>query len=249
MRQYCSGGSSTWSSIHPLFGVCSSGWLRKKHEPAAGPQHAADLGDGVVDGVDVLEHEAGDHGVERVGPRTAAAPALAARVRRAAGRARPPRRSGPTVGSTPTTSSTPRGRRRAAATWPSPQPTSSTASGAGQVARRRAAGSARAYSGSAPSVNPSCHQRGVRPPRGRSSPSPALGHACGRRCGAWRRRHRPPRRAATTAPASSSSDACFTAVHPAELLDEALLAGRAEAGDVVERRSWSCACRAARGGT
>jgi len=29
MRQYCSGGSSTWSSIHPLFGVCSSGWFRK----------------------------------------------------------------------------------------------------------------------------------------------------------------------------------------------------------------------------
>ena len=29
MRQYCSGGSRIWSSIQPLFGVCSSGWLRK----------------------------------------------------------------------------------------------------------------------------------------------------------------------------------------------------------------------------
>ena len=30
MRQYCSGGSRIWSSIQPLLGVWSSGWLRKK---------------------------------------------------------------------------------------------------------------------------------------------------------------------------------------------------------------------------
>ena len=29
MRQYCSGGSSIWSSIQPLPGVWSNGWLRK----------------------------------------------------------------------------------------------------------------------------------------------------------------------------------------------------------------------------
>ena len=64
MRQYCSGGSSTWSSIQPLSGVCSSGWLRKKQEAAARAQHTGDLGDGRVDVVDVLEHEAGDDRVE-----------------------------------------------------------------------------------------------------------------------------------------------------------------------------------------
>ena len=65
MRQYCSGGSTTWSSIHPLSGVCSSGWLRKKQNRPPGDEHPGDLGDRLVDLVDVLEHEAGDHGVER----------------------------------------------------------------------------------------------------------------------------------------------------------------------------------------
>ena len=36
MRQYCSGGSRTWSSIQPLPGVCSSGWLRKKQNRPPG---------------------------------------------------------------------------------------------------------------------------------------------------------------------------------------------------------------------
>ena len=35
MRQYCSGGSSTWSSIQPESGVWSSGWFNnnKKRPP------------------------------------------------------------------------------------------------------------------------------------------------------------------------------------------------------------------------
>ena len=36
MRQYDSGGSSVWSLIHPLPGVCSSGWLRKKQKRPPG---------------------------------------------------------------------------------------------------------------------------------------------------------------------------------------------------------------------
>ena len=64
IRQYCSGGSSMWSSIQPLPGVCSSGWLRKKLNRPPGRDDAGDLGDRLVDVVDVLEHEAGDHGVE-----------------------------------------------------------------------------------------------------------------------------------------------------------------------------------------
>ncbi len=64
MRQYCSGGSSTWSSIQPLWGVWSSGWLRKKAKRPPGASTRADLGDGVVDALDVLEHEARHDGVE-----------------------------------------------------------------------------------------------------------------------------------------------------------------------------------------
>ena len=44
MRQYCSGGSSIWSSIQPLPGVCSSGWFRKnrsgRRAAAPGPTSA-----------------------------------------------------------------------------------------------------------------------------------------------------------------------------------------------------------------
>ena len=65
MRQYCSGGSSTWSSIQPLFGVCSSGWLRKKTKRPPGSSTRATSAMAASTVVDVLEHEAGDDGVER----------------------------------------------------------------------------------------------------------------------------------------------------------------------------------------
>ena len=65
MRQYCSGGSRTWSSIQPLPGRLQQRVVQEEGEPTAGLEHAADLGDGGVDVADVLEHEAGDDGVER----------------------------------------------------------------------------------------------------------------------------------------------------------------------------------------
>ena len=121
-------------------GVCSSGWLRKNTKRPPGREHAADLGDGVVDGVDVLEHEAGDDRVERRRRRTAARP------RR---RGRTPGRPAPVaglgtwahVGSTPTTRPAPSGTA-SRATWPSPLPTSSTRRGAGELLAPPAAGSA-----------------------------------------------------------------------------------------------------------
>lgn len=46
--------------------------VQEEAEPAAGAQHPSHLGDRLVDVVDVLEHEAGDHGVERcIGERQA----------------------------------------------------------------------------------------------------------------------------------------------------------------------------------
>ena len=64
MRQYCSGGSRIWSSIQPLPGVCSSGWLRKKHEAAAGRSTRATSAMASSSVVDVLEHQAGHGGIE-----------------------------------------------------------------------------------------------------------------------------------------------------------------------------------------
>ena len=120
MRQYCSGGSRIWSSIHPLPGVCSSGWFRKNTNRPPGSSTRATSAMAVVDGVDVLEDQAGDHGVEgAVGERQ--------RVGRRPGRrpghrpARRPRRSGRPVGSSPTTVGR-AGRGEPRATWPSPVP-------------------------------------------------------------------------------------------------------------------------------
>ena len=52
--------------------------VEEEAEPPAGPQHPGDLGDGRVDVADVLEDQAGDHGVEAaVGERQRAASARA----------------------------------------------------------------------------------------------------------------------------------------------------------------------------
>ena len=79
MRQYCSGGSSIWSSIQPLLGRLQQRVVEEEAEAAARLQHPGDLGDRLVDVVDVLEHEAGDDRVERTRRRTAA-PAAPART-------------------------------------------------------------------------------------------------------------------------------------------------------------------------
>ena len=79
MRQYCSGGSSIWSSIQPLPGRLQQRVVEEEQEAAAGPQHPGHLGDGAVHVVDVLEHQAGHDGVEGpVGERQRRPPAPAA---------------------------------------------------------------------------------------------------------------------------------------------------------------------------
>ncbi len=232
-------GRATWSSIHPLFGVWSSGWLRKNGEPAAGPQDAGDLGDGVVDVADVLEHEAGDD-VRRSGRRRT-------RQRRRAGPGvgRPPAALGATdtwfqVGSTPTTT------RRAG-----------TRRAAGRPARRRSR--RRAPAGRRPA---SCGRQredlllvlgvgavgeALVPPAGVLLPevvrssltragrwrTRAVGHRArqpGEGLGVLERRapSRPSRR-----PAPSPAACARVAPRP---------------GDVVEHARSSCACPAARGG-
>ena len=153
MRQYCSGGSTTWSSIQPLSGVCSSGWLRKKQNRPPGCEHPGDLGDRRVDLVDVLEHEAGDHGVERAvgerelvgrGPGEQRAATLDSRADLV------PRRidAGDQLDAVEPVASR--------LIWPSPHPTSSTrvAPASSAPASGRICSS---YSGSAPAVNPSIH--------------------------------------------------------------------------------------------
>ena len=136
-------------------GVCSSGWLRKKQNRPPATQHAGDLGDRVVDVVDVLEHEARDDRVERrVGERQ---------------RRRPPRArsAGPPPRSMRDAELVPRrvdaddvGAALAASIrliCPSPHPTSRTivAPASSAAASGRICSS---YSGSAPSVKPSIHQ-------------------------------------------------------------------------------------------
>ncbi len=68
MRQYCSGGSSIWSLIHPLPGCLQQRVVEEEREPPAGAHHTRHLGDRTVDVVDVLEHEARDGAVERARP-------------------------------------------------------------------------------------------------------------------------------------------------------------------------------------
>ena len=69
--------------------------VEEEEEAAAGPQDAGDLGDGLVDVADVLEHEAGDDGVEAaVGERQRAG------ARPGVGRAAAPLAAPPRSGST-----------------------------------------------------------------------------------------------------------------------------------------------------
>ena len=200
MRQYCSGGSRIWSSIQPLLGVCSSGWLRKNRNRPPGAQHPGHLGDGVVDVADVLEHQAGHDGVER--RRRANGSARGARRGRSAG---PPPRSAATttcahVGSTPDDRASRRRPTASRATCPSPQPTSSTRARAGEVLggqRQDLLLVLRVGAVGEPVLPPA----GVRPPTGprRRASSGRRSSAAGLR-GSCRRRPRPPRRAATSAP-------------------------------------------------
>ena len=140
MRQYCSGGSSTWSSIQPLFGRLQQRVVEEEEEPAAGREHPGHLGDGVVDVADVLEHQAGHDGVEgAVGERQ--------RRRRRPGRRRVRRRARrasttwAAVGSTPTTSVAPP-RRGQPGDLPLAAADVEHPARAGEVLRRPAAGSA-----------------------------------------------------------------------------------------------------------
>ena len=79
MRQYCSGGSSTWSSIQPRAGRLQQWVVEEEQEAAARLQDAGHLGDGAVHVDDVLEHEARDDRVEGlVGAAAARSPRPAA---------------------------------------------------------------------------------------------------------------------------------------------------------------------------
>ena len=167
MRQYDSGGSTVWSLIQPLPGVCSSGWLRKKLNRPPGRTHAGHLVDRAVHVVDVLEHETRHRGVERrVGERQLGR--ARSHVRRSAA-ALPrhadlvPRRIDARRRPTPAPASI-------RLICPSPQPMSSTrskpdssASAIGRICS--------SYSGSAPSVNPSIHQSAWLSHRSSSSPA------------------------------------------------------------------------------
>ena len=172
MRQYCSGGSRTWSSIHPLFGVCSSGWLRNKAKRPPGHEHPGHL---------------------RRSPRRGR------RCARTRGRRRPRRswpgerergRAGPGVGRSPAAAvrlgDLRPGRVDADDHVGAPgpgQPGDLALAGADVEHRPRpgqgSAASGRicsTYSGSAPSVKPACHQPALRLPevvahrRGRPAP-------------------------------------------------------------------------------
>ena len=167
MRQYCSGGSRIWSSIHPLPGVCSSGWLRKNRKRPPGREHAATSAMADVDVDDVLEHQARDRPRRTLRPANGSAAASAARVD-AARRARRVASAICADGRVDADDARrhPRAARRARS-GPRRMPTSSTAPRAGEVS----AASGRicsSYSGSAPSVNPSCHQLACASHRSRS---------------------------------------------------------------------------------
>ena len=166
MRQYCSGGSRTWSSIQPLFGVCSSGWFRKKANRPPGSRTRATSAMASSTVADVLEHEAGDDARRTTPSRNGQAGGARPGVGRSPARCARDHAPAPTSGRRRrTVARAERGASRA--TWPSPHPTSSTR---GAPARHSAASGriCSSYSGSAPSVNPSCHQSACRSQR--SSP-------------------------------------------------------------------------------
>ena len=228
MRQYCSGGSRTWSSIQPLSGVCSSGWLRKKRNTtAAAAAPGATSAMAASTSVDVLEDEAGDDGVEGGVGGTAASAAAAADVGRAARALRGDLAPGPTSGRRPTTTARPAADG---------QPGDLAFAGARRRAHdaapaRCSAASGRicsSYSGSAPSVKPSCHQPAWRPPTGPRRHCPC-------RRGPWRGRRRATVSGSQGRPCSSSRARLLRPRRtPPSSFTRRLLARRAEAGDVVE---------------
>ena len=276
IRQYCSGGSSTWSSIHPLFGVCSSGWLRKKQKRPPGCSTRA---------TSAIASSTSRMCSNTRQATTASKLAVGERQRRSLAAGETTRRPAAAatldafhVGSMPTTSSAP-----TAAGEPADLPVAAAdvehAPRAGQLRRRerqdlllvlRVGALGEALDPPAgvrlPQV-PSAHRLDRRSrlatlldrrcSHGRIGPYRCQRSRTGRRRRrggwyvgeTWRRRPRRRRRAATTSAFSSSSDARLTAFTPPSSLHEPLLAGLAEAGDAVERRSWSSACLAARGGT
>ena len=118
--------SRMWSSIQPDARRLQQRVIQEEQEPPARPQHPADLIDGAVGVIDVLEHQARDDGVEdavvegeRAGARAGVADTAARAGRRRAARPR---------GSTPTRAdSARRGRsdpRRSRRRAPRAQPAS-----------------------------------------------------------------------------------------------------------------------------
>ncbi len=139
----------------PASGRLEQRMVEEEAEPPAGAQDPGDLGDRGVDGVDVLEHEAGHRRVERpVGERQLGG----ARCGRSAA---PPPRSWATriwfhVGSTPTTSAPTAAHQPADLAVAAPDvedPVESI-----ELRRRPAAGSAPRTPGRRRRVNPSIHQ-------------------------------------------------------------------------------------------
>ena len=245
-----------WSSIQPLPGVCSSGWFRKKTKRPPGASTRA-TSRWRRRRVDVLEHEAGHDGVER-GVAERQVGRTRPGVGRTAGARRRPSSSWAQVGSTPMTVVAPPAAA-SRATCPSPHPTSSTRSA--PASWRAASGRiCSSYSGSAPSVKPSCHHSAwvshrSRAPAGRSSegsggftpPMVDDARAAHQPSGSCRGPRRRRRRAATTGRGGLEAG-LLDRLDAAQLLDEALLAGGPEARGCRRAPTWSCACRAATGG-
>ena len=234
-------GSGRRSSRCP--GVWSRGWLRKNSEPAARPQHPGHLGDGLVDGVDVLEHEAGHDGVEggvderqglgaRAGVHRPAAPAgglvdlghrrvdrrppCTPRRWRAAGRPDPPP-CRPRAPGRPGEPSTASGR------------ICSVVLGVGAVGELAAATSSAWASQRSPGHDATSGAR-VRPVM---APLERPGR---RRRGSCRARPRPPSSGSQDSARSSSSAACSTLPTPPSSLTSRFRRVSPEAGDVVEHR-------------
>ena len=124
MRQYCSGGSRIWSSIQPLPGVCSSGWLRKNtnRPPGSSTRATSSMASSTASMCSNTRHAT--TASKRAGRRRAAPPPRTARrpARRPGG---PPRRSGRRSGRCPTTVAAAVGQAPGRAD-PRPCPTSST---------------------------------------------------------------------------------------------------------------------------
>ena len=157
-----------WSITQPLFGRLQQRVVEQEHEPAARREHARDLRDRRPVIGQVLEHEARDRGVERRvgerqllgGRRAGSADRRARSARDRELRARSGRRRR-------------RARRRASSRAARPALRRCRRRRRACAPARHSAASGRicsSYSGSAPSVKPSCHQRAFRSHASRSLP-------------------------------------------------------------------------------